>query len=185
MNFIAKQCRLAFRQKNVLRNFTKQSFFTINLQKYNALDRLFIRREMLKLQYGLSSSCKYCHTGIMKLLDFDHVVNNTLEDLADHFDYLADEGLFNEQYDLTLSDGVLTVNLGDPGTYVINKQTPNRQIWLSSPLSGPKRYDFIGDAWVYSHEPDRTLHELLSNELTNVFRQKVDFSQLSHAKCIT
>ena len=27
------------------------------------------------------------------------------------------------------------------GTYVINKQTPNKQIWLSSPISGPKRYD--------------------------------------------
>lgn len=30
--------------------------------------------------------------------------------------------------------GVLTVKLGgDLGTYVINKQTPNKQIWLSSP----------------------------------------------------
>jgi hypothetical protein len=30
--------------------------------------------------------------------------------------------------------GVLTVKLGKHGTYVINKQTPNRQIWLSSPI---------------------------------------------------
>jgi frataxin len=37
--------------------------------------------------------------------------------------------------------GVLTVKLGQHGTYVINKQTPNRQIWLSSPVSGPFRYD--------------------------------------------
>lgn len=33
-----------------------------------------------------------------------------------------------------LQDGVLTVQLGSKGTYVINKQTPNRQIWLSSPI---------------------------------------------------
>ena len=33
-----------------------------------------------------------------------------------------------------LQDGVLTVRLGDLGTYVINKQTPNRQLWLSSPV---------------------------------------------------
>ena len=34
--------------------------------------------------------------------------------------------------------GVLTVSLGaSAGTYVINKQTPNKQIWLSSPT----RYD--------------------------------------------
>jgi frataxin len=30
--------------------------------------------------------------------------------------------------------GVLTLCLGDHGTYVINKQPPNKQIWLSSPL---------------------------------------------------
>lgn len=35
--------------------------------------------------------------------------------------------------------GVLTANTGKAGTYVINKQTPNKQIWLSSPISGPKR----------------------------------------------
>lgn len=30
--------------------------------------------------------------------------------------------------------GVLTVKVGgEHGTYVINKQTPNKQIWLSSP----------------------------------------------------
>lgn len=30
--------------------------------------------------------------------------------------------------------GVLTLRLGESGTYVINKQTPNRQIWWSSPI---------------------------------------------------
>lgn len=28
----------------------------------------------------------------------------------------------------------MTVRLGDLGTYVLNKQTPNRQLWLSSPV---------------------------------------------------
>lgn len=36
--------------------------------------------------------------------------------------------------DVEYSQGVLTINLGQLGTFVINKQTPNRQIWLSSPL---------------------------------------------------
>jgi len=36
--------------------------------------------------------------------------------------------------------GVLTLQLGAKGTYVLNKQTPNRQIWWSSPVSGPKRF---------------------------------------------
>jgi len=29
---------------------------------------------------------------------------------------------------------------------VVNKQPPNKQIWLSSPVSGPKRYDWVVDA---------------------------------------
>jgi len=36
-------------------------------------------------------------------------------------------------------------------TYVLNKQPPNKQIWLSSPVSGPKRFD-----WVVSGE---SMHE--------------------------
>jgi frataxin len=33
--------------------------------------------------------------------------------------------------------------MGSKGTYVLNKQPPNKQIWLSSPFSGPKRYDWV------------------------------------------
>lgn len=44
---------------------------------------------------------------------------------------------------LIFKEGVLTVKLGEKGTYVINKQTPNRQIWFSSPISGPKRFDMV------------------------------------------
>ena len=39
--------------------------------------------------------------------------------------------------------GVLTLVLPPHGTYVLNKQPPNKQIWLSSPVSGPKRYDWV------------------------------------------
>lgn len=39
--------------------------------------------------------------------------------------------------------GVLNVTFPGIGTYVINKQPPNKQIWLSSPISGPKRYDYV------------------------------------------
>jgi frataxin len=37
---------------------------------------------------------------------------------------------------------------------VINKQPPNKQIWLSSPVSGPKRYDWVvaGDAGQHEKE---------------------------------
>ncbi|KAI4120315.1 MAG: hypothetical protein LQ338_007100 [Usnochroma carphineum] len=45
--------------------------------------------------------------------------------------------------DCEYSSGVLTLTFPPAGTYVLNKQPPNKQIWLSSPISGPKRYDFV------------------------------------------
>ena len=39
--------------------------------------------------------------------------------------------------------GVITITIAPIGTYVINKQPPNKEIWLSSPLSGPKRYGYF------------------------------------------
>ncbi|KAL8744664.1 MAG: hypothetical protein Q9190_003112 [Brigantiaea leucoxantha] len=48
-----------------------------------------------------------------------------------------------EDIDSDYSAGVLTITYPPFGTYVLNKQPPNKQIWLSSPVSGPKRYDYI------------------------------------------
>jgi frataxin len=45
--------------------------------------------------------------------------------------------------DISLANGVLTVAVPDHGTFVVNKQSPNRQIWLSSPVSGPARFDLV------------------------------------------
>lgn len=116
----------------------------------------------------------------MSLNEFTNIVDDTLEELADHFDYLADKGFFSDSYDCLLADGVMTAKLGEYGTYVINKQTPNRQIWLSSPVSGPKRYDFVDKGWYYSHEPGKSLHKLLSDELSDLTKQKTDFTHLAH-----
>jgi frataxin len=60
---------------------------------------------------------------------------------------------------------------------VLNKQPPNKQIWLSSPISGPKRFDWVvvgegqhekegggsGD-WVYARD-GQTLGEVLRKEV--------------------
>lgn len=79
---------------------------------------------------------------------FEKVADETLERLTDRIDHILD---MNSDIDSDVSlsvsriripiqtntsfqSGVLTVNLGQKGTYVINKQTPNKQLWLSSPL---------------------------------------------------
>jgi frataxin len=95
-------------------------------------------------------------------------VDETLESLTDAFEVLLEKHKLPS--DVTYSNGVLTVELGKIGTYVINKQTPNKQIWLSSPFSGPKRYDFIGQRWIYKHD-GVSLHKLLTTEMSNVFKK--------------
>ena len=72
---------------------------------------------------------------------------------------------------------MLTLTLPPAGTYVLNKQPPNKQIWLSSPISGPKRYDWVvkGEGmdqkegcgigeWVYLRDGS-TLSELVRREM--------------------
>ncbi|OJA09109.1 hypothetical protein AZE42_02574 [Rhizopogon vesiculosus] len=84
------------------------------------------------------------------------------------------EGVGNDTYEVDYHSGVLTLNLATHGTYVINKQPPNKQIWLSSPLSGPKRYDYVpeSDDWRYSRD-GMELGELLDRELTDRLGTKV------------
>lgn len=78
------------------------------------------------------------------LAAFHKVSDQALEELFDGLHTVEDKV---EDADITLSMGVLNLHLGEEyqsKAWVINKQTPNRQIWWSSPISGPRRYEFIG-----------------------------------------
>ncbi len=44
--------------------------------------------------------------------------------------------------DMNYSDRVLNIFMIDKRTFVIIEQTSNMQIWLSSAISGPKRFEF-------------------------------------------
>jgi frataxin len=103
----------------------------------------------------------------------------TYNKLADHaLDYLYDsiEQVIdkNSDFDASLAMGVLTVRLGTHGTFVLNKQPPNLQIWLSSPISGPKRFDYDESAscWIYKRDGS-SLTSLLSKELTKVLSSPI------------
>ncbi|KAM8960560.1 frataxin, mitochondrial [Pelodytes ibericus] len=112
---------------------------------------------------------------------YEKLAEDTLDALADFFEDLADQPFTQDDYDVTFGNGVLTIKLGsDMGTYVINKQTPNKQIWLSSPKSGPKRYDWTGSTWVYSHD-GVSLHTLLAQELSAALKTTLDLSTLVYA----
>lgn len=77
-------------------------------------------------------------------------------------------------FDVDLSQGVLTISLGEDGTYVLNTQTPNRQIWMSSPASGPWRYCWRAEdrQWVSTRD-GHSLSGRLGEELSAIFQQPV------------
>ncbi|KAK0737310.1 hypothetical protein B0T21DRAFT_364866 [Apiosordaria backusii] len=107
---------------------------------------------------------------------YNVLADEYMDRLLYHLEILAEE---RSDMDVEYSAGVMTVDFGrnTGGTYVINKQPPNKQIWLSSPKSGPKRYDYVvlgegqhekqdtaaGD-WVYLRD-GTTLSELFRDEI--------------------
>ena len=61
---------------------------------------------------------------------FATLADATLRRLIEAIDEVGADSL-----DTDLRDGILTVDLESGGHYVVNKHAPNREIWVSSPVS--------------------------------------------------
>lgn len=90
-------------------------------------------------------------------------------------------------FDCVQSMGVLTLSLGGRGTYVINKQAPNQQLWWSSPLSGPIRFRLIFDdsgssapQWVSTRRGE-ALETLLAQEIKVLTGVEIDLTGAARA----
>jgi frataxin len=89
---------------------------------------MFRKRILLnpqKIQF-FKYSVKLDNNSYHKLADF------YLDNLVEYLEEVGDDT--TGEFDVLYSSGVLTLKL-EKGTFVINKQPPNKQIWLSSPLS--------------------------------------------------
>ncbi|KAL8668271.1 MAG: hypothetical protein Q9168_007102 [Polycauliona sp. 1 TL-2023] len=71
---------------------------------------------------------------------FHRLADHYIDALVSKLEELQEE---RREVDCEYSAGVLNLDFPPAGTYVFNKQPPNKQIWLSSPISGPKRYDYV------------------------------------------
>lgn len=102
----------------------------------------------------------------------DCTINDLQEKLEEYGDCIQIDG-----FDLDYGNQVLTLKLGTLGTYVLNKQTPNRQLWLSSPMSGPSRFDWdrSAQAWVYRRNKANLL-QLLQSELEQLCGVPITFT---------
>ena len=83
------------------------------------------------------------------LNDIQDAVESAIEDYCDEI-IASTNNSEDEEPEVVFASGVLTMCLPPHGTWVLNKQTPNQQIWWSSPISGPRRYEYDGKEWVYT-----------------------------------
>lgn len=132
-----------------------------------------IKNGSLSLQrtYAMDRLGEKIDTKIDEISDtqYNRISNDYLEDLGDELEAVGED---YPSVDFELSQGVLTLNT-TKGTYVINRQPPTKQMWLSSPLTGPNRYDLIGGQWVSLRDHGK-LTELLSRELSEILETELD-----------
>ena len=76
---------------------------------------------------------------------FETVADKTLNILLDRIDEVL-----GDKFDVDLNGGILNIELENGAQYVINKNAPNYEIWMSSPLSGASHYFLKDDlvTWV-------------------------------------
>ncbi|BFY97415.1 hypothetical protein BsWGS_00455 [Bradybaena similaris] len=176
---------LSYQGQNSWRPSLRRSICTVNRNiKCCCLDRK--PRYSLKLFHSagycllMNSDKQALKPSDITEIEYETLVEETLDSLTEYFEDLPDSQTCSEDYDCTFGNGVLTVQIGGKaGTYVINKQSPNKQIWLSSPVSGPKRYDYFCGQWIYLRDGNG-LHKLLEEEISHLVGFKIDLKKCKY-----
>ena len=114
--------------------------------------------------------------------EYHGVADETLEDIQDAVEMaledndIGGDGSSEEQPEVVYASGVLTMAFPPHGTWVLNKQTPNRQIWWSSPISGPKRYEYDPETseWIDARGSGETLTGAIAGEVEQIYEIQLD-----------
>ena len=78
----------------------------------------------------------------MNQVDFERQAGEVLEGLFEQI-----ESQLGDWLEVDLEGGILTIELPDGATYIVNKHAPNREIWLSSPKSGAWHFASGAEGW--------------------------------------
>ena len=88
------------------------------------------------------------------------------------------EEVLGDDLDADLQGGILTIELDPGGQYVINKHAPNRQIWVSSPVSGASHFAYRdAEGWVATRGGG-PLYRLLAGELSTLTGTAIAFEDV-------
>ncbi|PKU26373.1 iron donor protein CyaY [Telmatospirillum siberiense] len=96
---------------------------------------------------------------------FHSLADKTISALAEAID--TDLG---DEIDVEEQNEILTLVLPDGGQYIINKNAPLKQVWLSSPRSGAWHFDWDaeGARWRSTRGERIALDDLLAGELKEI-----------------
>lgn len=132
-----------------------------------------VGRRLTLLQRGLAAD--------LNPITYKRLADRTLEHLQEQLELFVDEHA-GEGSDVEFSGDVLSLTLASKGTIVLNKQSPNKQIWSSSPLSGPLRYDLADDHsdWICTRDPHRSLGDVIADDVEEMMGSRPAFS-IRHA----
>ncbi|KAI3728807.1 hypothetical protein L6452_17451 [Arctium lappa] len=120
------------------------------------------------------------YSALLQEDEFHKLADATIHDLLEKMEEYGDS-VDIDGFDIDYGNQVLTVKFGSFGTYVLNKQTPNRQIWMSSPVSGPSRFDWDrnAEAWIYRRTKAKLL-ETLETEVQQLCGEPITLSKRAH-----
>ncbi|EAN87256.1 putative frataxin-like, mitochondrial precursor [Trypanosoma cruzi] len=110
--------------------------------------------------------------------------NNAADLFLEHVENVLESVDSSAIEEVNLLGGVLSVETVSSGTFVLNKQAPNVQLWLSSPVSGPHHYDMVlpagkdrvegvNDVQWLADSDGHSLKEKLERELTETLGVEV------------
>ena len=112
---------------------------------------------------------QYSNNSNNNLSFFINLVSNSLEKIFNSIDKNNYPFIKN----IELNDNILTIDLNNNKTYILNINKINKQLWLSSPFSGPKRfeYDRKTNQWLDINNYKINLYKILNNEFNNLIKQ--------------
>ncbi|GAB2288785.1 hypothetical protein Dimus_036650 [Dionaea muscipula] len=136
----------------------------------------FVTRNLCSRPLDIEVPASRDYSSTLQEEEFHMLADSTIHDLLEKLEEYGDS-IQIDGFDIEYGNQVLTLKLGDLGTYVLNKQTPNRQIWLSSPVSGPARFDWDSktEAWVYRRN-GATLFRVVESELEQLCGESISLS---------
>ena len=70
--------------------------------------------------------------------------------ITDYLDQLLEriEASYWQWVDCEINAGVLNIHTAKNGIFIINRNVPRRELWLSSPFSGGAHFSYVTGVWL-------------------------------------